>query len=68
MYLQNKQNGDLVEILDIRSLVDPSKNQIAGRYHAGEEIQDPENFTKSDLLFPSGEALPQCWTNPAYRD
>ena len=68
MYLKNKLNGDLVEILDIRSLVDPFQNRIAGRYHAGEELQDPETFAKSDLLFPSGENLPRCWIDPSYKD
>ena len=34
MYLKNKRNGDLVEILDIRSLTDPGQNKIAGRYPA----------------------------------
>jgi hypothetical protein len=68
MYLKNKHNGDLVEILDIRSLTDPFQDRIAGRYHAGEELQDPENFAKPDLLFPSGENLPRCWIDPSYKD
>jgi len=68
MYLKNKQSGDMVEILDIRSLVDPGQSKIGGRYHAGEEMQDPENFVKADLLFPSGEDLPRCWTDPRYKD
>ena len=68
MYLKDKRNGDLVEILDIRSLTDPGQNKIAGRYHAGEEMQDPENFSKSDLLFPSGEDLPRCWIDTLYRN
>lgn len=68
MYLKNKQSGDMVEILDISSLVDPGQSKIAGRYHAGEEMQDPENFVKADLLFPSGEDLPRCWTDPHYKD
>ena len=67
MYLKNKRNGDLVEILDIRALVDPGTDKIAGRYHTGEELQDPENFPKAELLFPSGEGLPLCWTVPNYK-
>ena len=68
MYLKNKANGDLVEILDIGSMIDPLRESVVGRYHAGEELQDPANFKKTDLIFPSGEALPRCWTDPHYRD
>jgi hypothetical protein len=68
MYLKHKANGDLVEILDIHSMIDPLRSQVAGRFHAGEELQDPANFEKADLIFPSGEALPRCWVDPDYRD
>jgi hypothetical protein len=40
---------------------------VNGRFHAGEEMQDPAGFSKSELAFPSGEDLPRCWTDPAYR-
>ncbi len=68
MYLKHKPSGDLVEVLDIRSLIDPFQPKIAGRFHAGEELQDPANFLKAELGFPSGEPLPLCWTDPHYRD
>lgn len=68
MYLKHKSNGDLVEVLDVRSLVDPVREKIAGRFHAGEEMQDPATFSKADLIFPSGENLPRCWVDPNYRD
>ncbi|PKM46582.1 MAG: acetyltransferase [Gammaproteobacteria bacterium HGW-Gammaproteobacteria-1] len=67
MYLKHVPSGDLVEVLDMKSLVDPYRNKLAGRFHAGEEMQDPANFAKSDLMFPSGEALPRCWVDPNYR-
>jgi hypothetical protein len=67
MYLKHKRSGNLVEILDIKAVADPCKPQVAGRYHAGEELQDPEYFSKSELIFPSGEVLPVCWTNPEYK-
>lgn len=67
MYLKDKSNGDLVEVMDTNALFDPNVGQIQGRYHAGEEMQDPADFAKSDLIFPSGEALPRCWVDPAYR-
>ena len=67
MFLKQKSSGDLVELLEVQNLYDPFKNEILGRFHAGEEMQDPEMFLKSELIFPSGEALPQCWLDPDYR-
>lgn len=67
MFLKNTNNGDLVEVLSISDLVDPCRNDIAGRYHAGEEMQEPAAFNKSELVFPSGESLPACWTDPGYK-
>ena len=61
MFLKNKSNGDIVEVLDISGLSNPLHTQVAGRYHAGEELQDPENFDKKSLMFLSGESLPACW-------
>lgn len=68
MFLKHTQNGDLVEIADINTLVDPCQPQVSGRYHAGEEMQDITQFDKSALVFPSGEALPRCWCDAHYRD
>lgn len=68
MFLKSKSSGDLVELLEVQNLCDPCKEEIKGRYHAGEEMQDPETFHKSDLIFPSGESLPQCWLNPDYKN
>jgi hypothetical protein len=67
MFLKNKENGDVVEVLDVAALIDPNSSKVAGRYHAGEEMQEPANFDKSQLEFPSGEALPKCWQDAAYR-
>ena len=67
MFLKHVPTGNLIEILDLQSLADPFHAQVAGRFHAGEELQDPEKFSKSDLLFPSEETLPKCWTNPDYK-
>jgi len=67
MYLKDKNNGDLVEVLDTEALFDPNISEITGRYHAGEEMQDPSSFAKAELIFPSGEALPRCWVDIAYR-
>lgn len=67
MYLKHKPSGDLVEILDVRALFDPCRSIVAGRYHAGEELQEPDTFEKSVLVFPSGETLPRCWVDPHYK-
>lgn len=68
MYLKNSKNGDAVEVLDTGDLFDPHCPTVQGRYHSGEELQEAESFTKADLIFPSGEALPRCWLDPHYRE
>lgn len=67
MYLKQMRGGDLVEIIDLPALFDPFMTAVRGRLHAGEELQDPADFAKSELVFPSGEGLPQCWRDPDYR-
>ena len=67
MFLKEKARGDLVEVLSLGDLIDPCSETLAGRYHHGEETQEPQTFLKRDLLFPSGEALPRCWVDPQYR-
>jgi len=67
MYLMHKSSGDLVEVLSIDRLFDPFSKEINGRFHAGEEMQEPASFAKNDLVFPSGEYLPRCWMDPAYK-
>ncbi len=68
MYLKNRQSGDLVEVLEMGKLVDPCVSSVSGRLHAGEELQEPAQFTKGDLIFPSNEDLPRCWCDAHYRD
>lgn len=67
MFLKSKSSGDLIEILEAQNLCDPCQAEIVGRYHAGEEMQDPETFRKSELVFPSGESLPRCWLDSDYK-
>lgn len=67
MFLKSKSSGDLIELLDVQNLYDPFKHEIIGRFHAGEEMQEPEMFLKSELVFPSGESLPSCWQDPDYQ-
>ena len=66
MLLQDKQTGNLVEVLDLKELFNPVQDAIQGRVQSGQEEQDPEPISKSTLLFPSGESLPRCWIDADY--
>ena len=68
MFLKMRQDGSLMEVLNLKQLFDPFASGVDGRLHAGEEVQDLETFQKSELQFPSGEALPRCWVDAAYRE
>lgn len=68
MFVRDKKTSDLVEVLDISALIDPCVDGFNGRFHAGEEMQDPRDFAKADMEFPSGEALPRCWVDANYRN
>lgn len=68
MFLKHKPSNSLVEVLTLHELWDPCIHEITGRYHAGQEMQEPESFLKTELVFPSNEVLPQCWIDPHYRD
>jgi|TARA_Y100000031_G_C8162291_1_gene357626 hypothetical protein len=68
MFLKDRNSGELVEVLTIKNLFDPFLDEVAGRYQQGEEIQDPVQLRKTELIFPSGEVLPKCWLDPHYRD
>ncbi len=67
MFLQNKETGVLVEILDTKALIDPLESKIPVKVQAGQEEQDPEGVSKEALIFPSGESLPRCWVDADYR-
>ncbi|SBO42189.1 acetyltransferase [Cyanobium sp. NIES-981] len=67
MFLKTRQDGALMEVLNVHQLFDPFVTNVEGRLHAGEEMQDRAPFLKADLRFPSGEALPRCWMDPAYK-
>jgi len=66
MLLKEKESGTLIEIIDVEALLSPSKNEVPGRIQSGQEEQDPENFNKETLIFPSGEILPRCWMDANY--
>jgi hypothetical protein len=68
MFLKHKPSGVLIEVLSLENLYDPFSGEITGCSHAGEEMQDPETYPKSELIFPSGEDLPSCWLDAHYHD
>ncbi len=67
MLLKDKSTGDLIRVEELADLMDPLKNVVFGMAQSGEEEQDPAPFAKQQLLFPSGETLPRCWTDVTYR-
>lgn len=67
MLLQEKESGDLIEILDVEALISPTKQEVPGKNQAGQEEQETATFAKSKLVFPSGETLPRCWTDENYK-
>lgn len=67
MLLQEKESGDLIEIMDVDDLMSPAKNEVMGRNQAGQEEQEPAKFAKTKLVFPSGEVLPRCWLEENYK-
>lgn len=67
MFLKDSQTGSLIKITQMEDLANPVRSQIEGRLQSGEEEQPPATFDKSQLVFPSGESLPQCWLDADYR-
>jgi len=68
VFLKHKSDGKMVEVLSLSDLFNPNHHEVVGLFHAGEELQDPEKFSKMDLEFLSGEVLPKCWLDVHYRD
>jgi hypothetical protein len=64
--IHHDDDSSLLEVLDLKQLFDPFAESVDARIHAGEEMQDPQLFSKADLFFPSGEPLPRCWLDPHY--
>lgn len=67
MFLQIKDTGDIVKILDVQELIDPNSNTVQAQDQEGQEEQEPDSFEKQNLVFPSGETLPRCWWDANYR-
>lgn len=67
MFVKHTEDPALIKVMDPSELFDPFKQAIQGRQQAGEEEQPPQSFEKTQLIFPSGEPLPQCWLDPNYQ-
>ena len=67
MLLKSKTEESLIQISEIDELIDPFKDKVNGQVQAGQNEQPPEPFDKKDLVFPSGESLPQCWIDSNYK-
>lgn len=68
MLLNQISSGHMIEVTNLVDLINLNCDEVVGRYQEGEDLQEPKAFKKSDLIFLSGEHLPNCWTNPHYRD
>ncbi len=66
MYLKHVPTGDLVEVLDLPDVINPATPTVRARSYINDMIQRPENFLKTELVFPSGEPLPLCWIDSHY--
>ncbi len=66
MFLKHEPTGDLVEVIDLPDVINPNSPTIRARSHSKDIIQRPENFLKEELVFPSGEPLPRCWSDAHY--
>ncbi len=67
MLLHNKKDDTLVKVIDIQEVISPAHQEVKVRSQNGEEEQEPEMVSKQNLVFPSGENLPQCWLDAEYR-
>lgn len=68
MLLKQRTSGHMIEVVNLIDLIDLNSDEVLGRVQEGEEVQDPDQYRKQDLVFLSGEELPKCWSDPHYRD
>ena len=67
MYLKHIPTDELVEVIDLQDVINPHASMLRARAHGGEKMQKIEDFFKSELVFPSGEPLPQCWVDGKFQ-
>jgi len=68
MYLKHTPSGELVEVIDLQDVVTPYSSSVLARSYRNDKQQKAERVPKQELVFPSGEALPICWTQKAFHE
>ncbi len=68
MLLRQRKSGHMIEVMNDLELINLNQDEVTGCFQEGEDLQEPDTFKKSELVFLSGEALPKCWVDPHYRD
>ncbi|MDP5017050.1 acetyltransferase [Anabaena sp. UHCC 0187] len=68
MFLQIKDSRDLVKIVDVQELLDPTSETVHAQDQEGQEEQETDIYKKEELVFPSGEKLPRCWLDAKFRE
>jgi len=68
MYLKHTLNDELVEVIDLQDVVSPFASSVLARSYRNDKQQKPERVPKYELVFPSGEALPVCWTQKSFHE
>jgi len=68
MFLKQKNDDALIEVVSVEDLANPMHDQVKGRIQDGQEEQDSKSFAKTELIFPSGESLPRCWLDSNYQE
>ncbi|GAA6166410.1 hypothetical protein [Sessilibacter corallicola] len=61
MLLKIKVSGSLVEACSLSELTDPCSKHIRVKQLRGYRNAKPVHLLKTDLVFVSGEELPNCW-------
>lgn len=67
MFLRDMNTYGLIEVLDMNDVFNPFTTSVHGLTQVGEDTMDEVEVEKKTLVFPSGEALPQCWQDSHYR-
>ena len=68
VYLKHVPTDDLVEVIDLQDVINPYATTVLARGYTDERLQRTDRYPKTELIFPSGEALPQCWTERSFHD
>ena len=67
MYLKHNPSGNLIEVINLQDVINPNSPTVRSRVYCDEIIRKAGDILKSELVFPSGEPLPLCWSDGAYK-